>query len=894
MKAPRESEDPACNPLPPGVPDLEGLVGSWVEAADLAHLPSLRNQFGQGHVNADLSSLSWLAAPPYTFGYHTGVLRLNGVTLPAQRYRWKPWGVEREHAGAALTVRTDARMLFERDLLAWQIHLTNHSPSPVSCTLSQDLFAMVAHTDTGWGWLYDVPWTAGNYHDFMTLERIRSTVAAAPEPSYLLGPGLRKLRLGKPRLPGIQRDSGREPMSLTYELPRHVSQDTVYPYRTSACATVRNIRCRDRGEDIPALLASAEIALQPSSEVTLGAFELQAGQVLELGIRVDDIDEDGVVLTHGNHPDSLQLGIESGRLWLGIAGEKEYCSRDIVAGRWYEVTVALEADRAALFLDDDPAAATAHWSESPRWKSLSDGAIAVIADSCSPARACYGFDTPPDSVETVGAGARADWTLHLEPGQTISIGILCAYGGDELGDDAAADAATDFGAVLARSEAGYRDLWRSMFTPGNSHFSGHLPALQTTDQGISRSYYLAALLALYMRNTRVSSSEPVFLTGGPRLGPTTTFFWDHSEWSRLYALLEPAGLRSWLRRALATPYDSSFGFDTKRGGPLGNQYAANDYALFRLVEHYVCVTGDLLFLREHAGAATVLDHLRRLALGWKTRRTATSGILADFGADPWRLLECVPNYVNVVASFNAAYVGMTRSFAGLLRMLGEAGAASAADADADSLARAVLEMSLPGGRWQIRHPEGSESIGHCLDFGLVAAHLHADLSPAQRAEATTFVTEKLLASTWMRALAADDPAAPFSDRPDHGSAGAFCAWPGVTAYGLAKLGRQDLAAALLRVVHESTSGALWGQAMEIVADSCGERVRVAEEGVSNRESIGGVAIAEAVVSGLFGFEPSFRSVASSPLPRSIEVPGIGRLTNINIGPRHGATAEETQ
>jgi hypothetical protein len=306
-----------------------------------------------------------------------------------------------------------------------------------------------------------------------------------------------------------------------------------------------------------------------------------------------------------------------------------------------------------------------------------------------------------------------------------------------------------------------------------------------------------------------------------------------------------------------------------------------------MVEHYICITGDLAFLNERAGDATVLDHLGHMAHGWKARQTvATGGVLADFGADPWMLLECVPNYVNAVASFNAAYVGMTRSFAGLLRMLGQADAASAAEADADALARAVLELSLPGGRWQIRHPAGSEPIGHILDFGLVAAHLHADLSEDQRAQAVSFASEKLLASTWMRALALDDPAAPFSSRPDHGAAGAFCAWPGVTAYGLAKLGRKDLAVQLLSVVHESGSGGLWGQAMEIVADHRGERVRVAEDGVSNRDSVAGVATAEAVVSGLFGLDPSFADLADAPPPASIEVPGIGSLSNINIGPRN--------
>ncbi|HEX4088116.1 MAG TPA: hypothetical protein VHZ33_05325 [Trebonia sp.] len=874
--------------LPPGVPDLDEVAGHWVDAADLAHLPSLRNQFGQGHVNADLGSLSWLAAPPYTFGYHTGVLRVDGEILPAQRFRWKPWGVQREHAGPRLTVRTDARMGLGQDVLLWQVQVANTTGAAVDCTISQDLFAMVAHTDTGWGWLYDVPWTGGNYHDFMTLERIRSSVLREPTSGYLLGAGPRRLRLGKPRLPGIQRDGDTEPMSLAYELPRHVSRDAVYPHGDSAVATVRNIRCADAGGGVggrPILVASAEIALHRSSEVTLGTFELRAGQRFELELRLDADDQTGIVLTHGNHPDSLQLGVEAGRLWFGISGEKEYAAGQVEAGRWYRVGIALDDERVALSLDGDEVAATSHWSASPRWKSLPDGgALVNVTDNGSAARASYAFDTAPASLEALGAGARAVWELRLGPGQTATIGIVCAYGDDELAVAAAATrAASSIGDALAGSVAGWRELWRAMFTPGNGHFSGHLPALAAED-GIARSYYMAALLALYMRNTRISASEPVFLTGGPRLGPTTTFFWDHTEWSRLYALLEPAGLRSWLLRALSSPYERSFGFDARNGGPLGNRYAANDYALFRLVEHYVCVTGDLAFLDERAGSLTVLGHLSGLAYGWRGRQTAaTGGVLADFGPDPWTLLECVPNYVNAVASFNAAYVGMTRSLAGLLRYLGRPSAASAAEAEADALASEVVGLARPDGRWQIRHPGGADSIGHCLDFGLVAAHLHADLSQEQRSRAAGFVTEKLLASTWMRALAADDPAAALADRPDHGAAGAFCAWPGVTAHGLAALGRRDLAAQLLGVAHLSSSGGLWGQAMEIVADERGQRVRVAEDGASNRDSIGGVATAEAVVSGLFGFEPTFTGLAGPALPDRIEVPGIGSLVNINVG-----------
>ena len=206
---------------------------------------------------------------------------------------------------------------------------------------------MVAQTETGWGWLYDVPWTAGNYHDFMTLERIRASVSASRPLPTCSGPGRGGCAWASP---GCQASSAtptpsrcRWPTSFPATSARTPSTRT-----GSAAATVRNIRCRDAGRDAPILIASAEIALHPASEVTLGTFELRAGQVIELELRLDALDQAGVVLTHGNHPDSLQLGVEAGRLWFGISGEKEYAATDVVAGRWYEVAIALDSDRVAM------------------------------------------------------------------------------------------------------------------------------------------------------------------------------------------------------------------------------------------------------------------------------------------------------------------------------------------------------------------------------------------------------------------------------------------------------------------------------------------------------------------------------------------------------------------
>ncbi|MGW7425651.1 hypothetical protein ACWGJB_37430 [Streptomyces sp. NPDC054813] len=868
-----------------GVPDLDDVAGHWVGVDEIAHLPSLRNQQGQAHVNHDLTSLSWLAAAPFTFGYHTGELRVDGRVPATQRFLWKPWGVLREHRRpGGLMLTTDTRMALSRDLLLWRITVTNESNRTRAVELAQDLFAMVAHSEVGYGWLYDGPWNHGMHHDFMALERIRATTGGG-EPHYLLSPAPRRLRLGRPRVPGIQRDEEHGPMLLDDALPAHVSDDKEPEPRVGVAGAVRGLRVAGVDGEVIPRVADEPIALTPDGETALEPFALSPGLTIDFALRLDTAEQSGTVLTHGNHPDSLQIGVEDGRLWLGITGERESTDTELTVGDWHDVHLGVEADRVVLRLAGSEIARTRHWTESRRWVSrIEDGTVA-FADSRSPAHAVYAFAEPPGELRAEGAGGRASWTCRIEPGRSVEISIACAYGTDADAVSARArTAAEDFESTTRAGEDGWRRLWASMFTPGNAEFSGHLPTFTTEDAGLARTYYMGALQALYLRNTRIRPGEPVFLTGGPRLGPTTTYFWDHCEWSRLYALLEPAGLRSWLLRVLAGPYRDSFGVENLGGGPLGNAYSSTDYALFRLVEHYVCVTGDLALLDETTGGATVLAHLERLGLGWLERRNpATGGVLADFGDDPWQLLECVPTYTGVVASFNGAYVASTRSLAGLYRRLGRDEDADRTEADAGQLADALMDLYAGSGRWRILRPDGTDTIGHCLDFGLVAASLHRDLPEGTRQEMADFVTGRLLAGGWMRALSADDPIAAASDRPDHGAAGAFAAWPGVTAHGLARLGHRDRAMALLRGLSSAASGGLWGQAMEIVTGPDGRhRARVAERGTATRDNIAGAAGAEAVLSALFDVNPTFATGGRAPalLPATLSVEGVGTLTHL--------------
>ena len=70
------------------IPSLEDLSGMWVSADTTAMEPSIRNFLGQAICNRDLTSISWFAAAPYSGGYHTGMMRINGEIPMASAFRW--------------------------------------------------------------------------------------------------------------------------------------------------------------------------------------------------------------------------------------------------------------------------------------------------------------------------------------------------------------------------------------------------------------------------------------------------------------------------------------------------------------------------------------------------------------------------------------------------------------------------------------------------------------------------------------------------------------------------------------------------------------------------------------------------------------------------------------
>ena len=118
-----------CRALPAGVPTLDEMAGDWKTPAELEQFPSIHNFDGQMLVNKDLASISWLASPPFSQGFHSGALRLDGKVPVAEKFRWYPYQAVRSGAWDGLAIETVNRMVFDARGVLWHITVSNTQPA---------------------------------------------------------------------------------------------------------------------------------------------------------------------------------------------------------------------------------------------------------------------------------------------------------------------------------------------------------------------------------------------------------------------------------------------------------------------------------------------------------------------------------------------------------------------------------------------------------------------------------------------------------------------------------------------------------------------------------------------------------------------------------------------
>ena len=432
--------------------------------------------------------------------------------------------------------------------------------------------------------------------------------------------------------------------------------------------------------------------------------------------------------------------------------------------------------------------------------------------------------------------------------------------------------------------------WRDAFTPGNQHFSGSLPVLVTDNAALKRNYYMGIVTMLELERTQFPVHPRSFITSGER-APGTQFYWDASMQSTVWALLEPAGMKTTLRRWLVQNPRSgqviylteTNGFDAKHHDHIIG-YAFNACTIFKTALDYLRVTGDTAFLDEKLeDNKTVLQRLDEMAKDWKTLVHPDSG-LADYGENQ-NLLECAPAYIGRVPSCNAQNVWMMRQDATLQELKGNVSRAQELREDAEKLLPAVLSLYKPGdGVWYGLHSDGERvELRHCLDYIYVGNALANDLASDTRREMADFVKHELFTRDWMRAMSLKDAAAAVSDRPDHGPMGAYDGWPALTVGTMWRLGFPNDAFDFYCRTAVVTKEGPFAQAREFFGPKRKQfdaPVRIAERMGCMKECISGAAFADIVVNTFFGFVPSLdgkRLLADRQTPR----PFTGKLLNVS-------------
>jgi hypothetical protein len=475
----------------------------------------------------------------------------------------------------------------------------------------------------------------------------------------------------------------------------------------------------------------------------------------------------------------------------------------------------------------------------------------TVTDRRSPARAAFSFAGPLPHLEKQPAGAVATWNVSLAAGAEWSIGIVMLADAEETGLTATARRlAARFPDTVAAAARAWQQRFDDAFTPGNGRYSGHLPLLETDDPRMRRLYYIAVVSMLALERTSLNPRyRRVYVTAGPRNALTTSYFWDCP--TLLWALLDPAEMRNQLKLFLTLDPHSCYAVDFIEERGVGPWYAANDCALFEMFTAYLAVTHDWSLLAEEVAGKTVLTWLEDFALAWRSLRRG--GELADYGG-PENLLECVPTYIGMVPSFNAANVAMMRSLAELIVERGhDPSRADSLRRQADRLSQAIIEdLYVPGtGYWRCLQADGTaHEVRHCIDFFSAGRYLHHDLAVEVRDEMTEFALKQLVDGSWMHALAPLDPAAAASDRSDHGPRGAFDRWPALTATALHNLCRRDEAIALLRAAEAVTWEGPFGQAHRYRADGPPQLAPEAEY-----NEVAGSAFADTIIRTLFGYDP---------------------------------------
>lgn len=515
---------------------------------------------------------------------------------------------------------------------------------------------------------------------------------------------------------------------------------------------------------------------------------------------------------------------------------------------------------------------------------------------------------------------------RIHSGESLELELVLVVGSDPATVlELAAGLSDSSGFMQAWDEFanGWEARWLDAFTPkstGNikgdeqagGHFSGSLPVLQLDESNlgtsISKLYYMGCFAMLQSERTNLPLvSERVYVTGtgnqlcGIDVGGTEQWAWDQTFYGSLSALLDPEAISDDLRMWVGQPIDALTGITLDSLAIQGGWYAFNAVSLYRVYSTYLRITGDTGFLSATgtgAGSSNeTVDNMLDVLADNFLRFCKPGSTLADYDSSPARYLECVPSYVHVTAGLQGGNAFMALDLADLRQAQNNLSRSNELRSRAVSIATESIPLlyvsntsgnrggNAPGdiGGWFNVYDvqtNTSVEVRHIVDFAYLPFGLCSPRWPPCLINATItsqmsdFFTRQLViqSGAWTRALSVLDSAAPVS-RPDHGSTGAYAAWPAMAFDALSSLAGFDASLEYLSNLKGADEGP-FGQAHGITSD--GQSVFKTTGGCNRYIANNGASFAESVLRVIFGYEPVYFAT-TDPTPTLANVTR-GKLT----------------
>ncbi|MCX6970692.1 MAG: hypothetical protein NTV93_11175 [Verrucomicrobia bacterium] len=422
-------------------------------------------------------------------------------------------------------------------------------------------------------------------------------------------------------------------------------------------------------------------------------------------------------------------------------------------------------------------------------------------------------DEPAFSEQVVSSGARLDvslttvrWEAKVAAGGEWSGYLVATYGDSKSAVRSLAKKWTPkVDEAFVAAKEWWSELWQSAFTPGNAHFSGHLPIVESSDAFIAKLYYMGVLTLLCLRRRYAHSLlESGYLTLGPRRGEGSIYLaWDLPYISQLLARLDPAALKAHWAALCTAPLFSHMVLnlfnkehtsfpcvadplarvtplvELSRRGHLGDALAMRIRRQGKSLTSFK-KNGEAVYGEDETRDLTGVEALVEAATTHRRFHLGRTG-LVDYG-DRGNYLECCTTYAHGTA-------GHTSVQAWALEAAGTiTGRRIAKASEIKNLQKAAMSLYRPGeGYFDCLHPDGRRHpTPNLYDLGLVLNAMGPELDPKVVKEIARFTEKHLTTPTWARCLAAFDPDSASGLRCDHQWAGCFGAWPGQFIMGLHK------------------------------------------------------------------------------------------------------------